>query len=75
METLSRLKAITFDKTGTLTEGHFEVISVQAFAEMPEEDILNWAAAIEVHSSHPLAAAIVGSAAAGGHHKGYPFPS
>eukprot|EP00803_Ostreobium_quekettii_P001521 evm.model.scf_1448.4 EVM.evm.TU.scf_1448.4 scf_1448:19652-28364(+) len=66
LEALAHIKAITFDKTGTLTEGQFRVISVEAFEGHSKEDVLMYAAAMELHSTHPLGPAIVGCAAARG---------
>ncbi|GMH38461.1 hypothetical protein BSKO_06345 [Bryopsis sp. KO-2023] len=64
LEVLARIKAVTFDKTGTLTEGRYGVVSVEHIESSSEEEVLRVAAAIEVHSTHPLGPAIVGSAAA-----------
>lgn len=66
LEALARLKAITFDKTGTLTEGRFGVIAVEAFEGHSKEDVLQWSAAVELHSTHPVGPTIVGCAAARG---------
>ena len=66
LEALARVKAITFDKTGTLTEGRFGVIAVEAFGKHNQQDVLEWAAALELHSTHPVGPAIVGCAAARG---------
>ena len=66
LEALARVKAITFDKTGTLTEGIFGIIAVEAFGSNSEKDVLEWAAALELHSTHPVGPAIVGCAAARG---------
>jgi len=66
LEGLAHIKAITFDKTGTLTEGQFRVISVEKLGEKSKEDVLEYAAEMELHSTHPLGPAIVGCAAARG---------
>ncbi|MBR1869679.1 MAG: cadmium-translocating P-type ATPase [Bacteroidales bacterium] len=57
MDSLSRLGTVVFDKTGTLTEGVFEVVTVHA-GEMGEEELLHLAAHVEMHSTHPVAAAL-----------------
>lgn len=57
MEELRRVTAIVFDKTGTLTEGHFEVKEVLTTDLTPAE-ALAYLAAMEAHSSHPMAKAI-----------------
>eukprot|EP00210_Caulerpa_lentillifera_P001853 g1782.t1 len=66
LEMLSRLKGLSFDKTGTLTRGHFSVVSIIKLTTLSKDEILRLAAELETHSSHPLAAAIVGQAAAEG---------
>jgi len=52
------LDVIMFDKTGTLTEGKPLVTDLVAFG-VSEEEVLSLAAAIETHSEHPLAQAII----------------
>jgi Cu2+-exporting ATPase len=56
------LNAVIFDKTGTLTEGRFGVSDVVALADVPEDEILAFAAALESQSEHPIAAGIVRAA-------------
>ena len=53
LETLSQTKYVVFDKTGTMTEGVFEVSGVH-HAQMDEEQLLEYAALAECHSSHPI---------------------
>ncbi len=55
------IDTIIFDKTGTLTEGRFGVIDVRQLGEMPAEEALRLAAAVESRSEHPIARAIVDS--------------
>ncbi|CAN5608667.1 heavy metal translocating P-type ATPase [soil metagenome] len=52
------LKIVAFDKTGTLTEGKFGVRAVYV-ADLPEDEALRLAAALEARSEHPLAQAVV----------------
>lgn len=59
MEIPARLKAIAFDKTGTLTAGKPTVVQVSALNGHTETELLERAAALEVHSDHPLAVAIL----------------
>jgi len=59
MEVAGRLKAIAFDKTGTLTAGKPTVVQVRALNGHTETELLERAAALEVHSDHPLAVAIL----------------
>jgi len=61
-QTLKDINVVVFDKTGTLTEGKPEVTLVSAFTGFNEQNILTFAAAIEQHSEHPLAAAVVKAA-------------
>ncbi len=53
LETLSKVKYMVFDKTGTLTKGVFEVNAVH-HSEMDEKKLLEYAAAAECSSSHPI---------------------
>ena len=67
LEALSRVKVFAFDKTGTLTAGRpvmTDVIGVCACGECVENCGLQHAAALEMHSSHPLAQALLAEAEA-----------
>ncbi len=59
METPAALKAIAFDKTGTLTEGRPVVVKVVTLSGHSEVELLERAGALESHSDHPMARAIV----------------
>ncbi|MGA1399373.1 MAG: heavy metal translocating P-type ATPase, partial [Phycisphaerales bacterium] len=59
LEDLGTVRAIAFDKTGTLTEGEPKVVSLHPSAGTEESALLSMAAAIEAHSPHPLARAVV----------------
>jgi len=59
LENLGALTAIAFDKTGTLTEGKPRLTDVRPADGTTEQALLRVAVALEVHSDHPLAAAIV----------------
>ncbi|WP_346208206.1 heavy metal translocating P-type ATPase [Caldifermentibacillus hisashii] len=61
LESLGNLRAIAFDKTGTLTQGKPEVSQylVKPNLEDEKQKILQIVAAIEKHSNHPLAQAII----------------
>ena len=65
LENLGKITAVALDKTGTLTEGKPKVTDIVTFGR-DEVDILKFAAALEVGSSHPLAGAILARAAADG---------
>jgi Cu2+-exporting ATPase len=62
-ERARNLQAVIFDKTGTLTEGRFGVSNVVPLADLGEDDVLAWAAALESQSEHPIAKGVVASAA------------
>lgn len=59
LENLSHLQAIAFDKTGTLTKGKPVVTDVIVDEDENFEEVLQKIGAIESHSNHPLANAIV----------------
>jgi Cu+-exporting ATPase len=64
LERLEKVDTIVVDKTGTLTEGRPTLGEVVPGAGFTEDEVLALAAAIEVGSEHPLAAAIVAGARA-----------
>ena len=59
LEAIAKLKVLAMDKTGTITEGKPQVREMIALKSTPAEDIIRFAAGVDVHSSHPLAEAIV----------------
>lgn len=59
LEAIARLSALAVDKTGTITEGNPSVQGVDVIAPHSEEEVLRIAAAMDAHSSHPLAHAVV----------------
>ena len=62
LENLGTLTSIAFDKTGTLTEGKPKLTDVVPAEGVSEDELLSVALAVEEHSDHPLAAAIVAGA-------------
>ena len=63
LEQAARLKAIAFDKTGTITRGEPSVAQVIPLRQGDEADrIVAITAALEQHSNHPLARAILAEA-------------
>jgi len=63
LEGVATLDTIVMDKTGTLTEGKPSVTDVIPVGEMDADTLLAEVAALEGDSEHPLAQAIVRSAA------------
>ncbi len=59
LEAPAHIRAIAFDKTGTLTRGRPSVRHISAMDGHSERELLAKAAALEVHSTHPLARAVV----------------
>lgn len=59
LEEPARLKVVVLDKTGTLTHGQPQVQKVIPFQGHTREELLARAAALESHSEHPLARAIL----------------
>lgn len=62
LEQLAEVRAFAFDKTGTLTTGRAEVRAVVGIAAT-EDAVLAGLAAIEAHSEHHIAAAVIRAAA------------
>ncbi len=58
MDAITEVDTVVMDKTGTLTHGVFEVQKIEP-VEISEEQLLNYTAALENHSSHPIAKAIL----------------
>ena len=66
LEAAGRLRGLALDKTGTLTYGHPEVQEIIPFNSHTREELLERASALETHSEHPLARAILRKAQAEG---------
>lgn len=62
LETIGRLKGLAVDKTGTITEGKPQVLGVELLGSATMPQVLGVAAAIDEHSAHPLAKAVVAHA-------------
>ncbi|MFH0907329.1 MAG: heavy metal translocating P-type ATPase [bacterium] len=59
LEAIGKLRALAVDKTGTITEGRPRVLHVIPFSATSAAEIIRVAAAIDVHSEHPMAQAVV----------------
>ena len=59
LETIGGLKALAVDKTGTITEGKPKVLGIDLANAQSDTDVLRIAAALDDHSAHPLAKAVV----------------
>ena len=64
LEIAHSVSVVVFDKTGTLTEGHPTVVEVLAAAPATRTEVLRLAAALQSHSDHPLACAVMRAASA-----------
>ena len=58
LEALTSLDTVVFDKTGTLTDGSFQVTDLVTAPGVSEQELMALAAALEQHSTHPVADAI-----------------
>ncbi len=61
LEQIGKITVACFDKTGTLTAGKPQVTDIIGYGRT-ETDVLRFAAALELGSSHPLATAILAKA-------------
>ncbi len=59
LEAPAHLRAIAFDKTGTLTAGRSRVVEVVPLSGHDERELIERAAAMEQHSEHPIARAVL----------------
>lgn len=59
-ESAHKIRSVIFDKTGTLTEGRYGVTDIEVFRPgVNRDELIKYAASVEVRSQHPLAKAIV----------------
>jgi Cd2+/Zn2+-exporting ATPase len=62
LEQAHRIKAIALDKTGTITEGKPKLVATEFVAtDVPQWQILRWAADMAAQSDHPVSKAIAQS--------------
>ena len=59
IDALAALKTVVFDKTGTLTKGVFKVKEAVNLNGFSKDQLLEFAAAAEYHSNHPIATSIL----------------
>ena len=59
IDALAAVKTVVFDKTGTLTRGVFKVKEVVNLNGFSKDQLLEFAAAAELHSNHPIATSII----------------
>ena len=58
LEALAGVKYVVMDKTGTITKGEFEVRGIH-HNNIPENELLELAALVEAHSTHPISRSIM----------------
>jgi Cd2+/Zn2+-exporting ATPase len=58
-EVANDIDTVVFDKTGTLTTGELRVAAITPNDGMAENELLALVAAVEQHSTHPIARAVV----------------
>jgi Zn2+/Cd2+-exporting ATPase len=58
-EVANDIDTVVFDKTGTLTTGELRVAAIAPYDGMAENELLALVAAVEQHSTHPIARAVV----------------
>lgn len=63
LEEARNLTTVVFDKTGTLTLGEHRVVAMRTAGDLTEDEALRLTAAVEHDAEHPVARAIVKSAA------------
>ncbi len=65
LEAAGSVDTVVFDKTGTLTKGRPQLVaSMMVDNSVNSADVLQLAASVEAHASHPLATAVVTAATA-----------
>lgn len=62
LEAASQVDTVFVDKTGTLTSGKPQLVAIEPQAGVTESELLQFAAAVELGSEHPVAHAVVTAA-------------
>src|SRR5688572_28991452 len=58
-ENSRKITTLVFDKTGTLTRGEFGVTRIETTGTLSKNELLQYAAALEQSSEHPIAVGII----------------
>ncbi len=64
IQAMKDVHTLVFDKTGTITRGQPEVTDIKPVEGVDEDELLRWAASLEMNSEHPLGRAVVEEAEA-----------
>lgn len=59
LEISGKVTLVAFDKTGTITKGKPAVVDVVSASKVSENELLQIAASLEQHSSHPIGQALI----------------
>ncbi len=59
LESLSTIDTVVFDKTGTLTRGSLEVVGLETFGRISEQNLVRMVGSVENQSEHPVGRAVV----------------
>ncbi len=62
LEAMNKVDILIIDKTGTLTNGKPKLKSYKSFGKFTNNELLQFAASIDLNSEHPIAGAIVNGA-------------
>lgn len=62
LEKLEKVRTLVVDKTGTLTEGNLKLTQIIVQGHFSKTEILQFAAAVERNSEHPIAKAVLDAA-------------
>lgn len=62
LERIAKVDYLVVDKTGTITEGILKVEAIETVGEISKQQLLQWAASLELESEHPVGRAIVAEA-------------
>lgn len=59
LDQLTKINTLLVDKTGTLTQGVFQLKTIVPESDISESDLMNYLAAVEQKSTHPIAKAVL----------------